>query len=79
MFDYCVILSLFREISQKNAFLDEFDAISQIVQKTNDCYAPIIIHFWNFNVLIDKMTLYLDPVLMVFAGDAIAQDIWCVS
>ena len=29
---YCVILSLFRETSQKT-FLDEFDVISQIIQK----------------------------------------------
>jgi len=30
---YSVILSLYREIDQKNPFLDEFDAISQIIQK----------------------------------------------
>jgi len=29
---YSVILSLYREIDQKHPFLDDFDAISQIIQ-----------------------------------------------
>jgi len=30
---YSVILSLYREIDQKTSILDDFDAISQIIQK----------------------------------------------
>ena len=39
-----VILSLYREISQKYLFLDEFDSI---VRKVDECLVPLIIHFWK--------------------------------